>query len=380
MNNQRKTYLWIAAVIIVTASLIWWSQQNKKDSFSGETIKVGGAIGLSGVCAEWGEGELKSIQMAFDEANNEGGINGKELELVVEDTQCDNQSTVNAVNKLIHADKVQVILGPTWGDSFQGQYPLMRQAKVVGISPSTAMEALEFQKVPVDYVFSTYFPERTEVDILQQHAAKQNLKRVTIINDQDPFAAMMADLFKTQAGKNGITITGEHEVTTGTTDFRTVITKIKNESPDAVFASLPGAGAKVVFYKQAQELGLKAQVLSSADIQDEATLKSFASVMEGIIYTYPKNTGSYQDFLSKYQTKYKTAPLGPVASNAYDAARVLIATLKTGAQTGDEIQTELLKIKVPGTFVKEVSFTKKHQITSSDFEVKTVKNGTFTAP
>ncbi|MDO8564664.1 MAG: ABC transporter substrate-binding protein, partial [bacterium] len=137
---MKKT-IWIAVVILLMLG-VWWFAKDPK-TVDGETIKIGGAFGLSGICAEFGEGELRAVTLAIEEVNAAGGVNGKLLELITEDTQCENKTTVNAFQKLINVNRVSAIIGPTWGDSFQGGYAISQKAKVVSVSPSTAIEALE---------------------------------------------------------------------------------------------------------------------------------------------------------------------------------------------------------------------------------------------
>ena len=366
--------------IIVLAVVVWGGVKlfGTKEEKTKETIKIGGAFGQTGTCAEWGEGELKAAQLAIDETNSNGGINGKLIQLISEDTLCDNKTTVSAISKLINVDKVTAIIGPTWGDSFQAGYPLIRKHKVVSINPSTALEALEFQNQPLDYIFSTWFPQRAEIDALQKYAFSTGIKKITIVHDQDPFGAMMAGLFKDEAIKNNIVILEEHSLITGNSDFRTIIAKIKSNMPDGIFVSFLGPEEKVKFLKQIRELGINTTVFSSADFQNEGLLSSFGSFMEGVIYSYPKISGNYQNFIDKYTAKYGVKPQGPSVPNAYDAARALIEALKYGVSAGDEIQNQLSKIKIPGTVVSELSFSEiTHQINGGDFEIKTVRNNKF---
>ena len=366
--------------IIVLAVVVWGGVKlfGTKEEKTKETIKIGGAFGQTGTCAEWGEGELKAAQLAIDETNSNGGINGKLIQLISEDTLCDNKTTVSAISKLINVDKVTAIIGPTWGDSFQAGYPLIRKHKVVSINPSTALEALEFQNQPLDYIFSTWFPQRAEIDALQKYAFSTGIKKITIVHDQDPFGAMMAGLFKDEAIKNNIVILEEHSLITGNSDFRTIIAKIKSNMPDGIFVSFLGPEEKVKFLKQIRELGINTTVFSSADFQNEGLLSSLGSFMEGVIYSYPKISGNYQNFIDKYTAKYGVKPQGPSVPNAYDAARALIEALKYGVSAGDEIQNQLSKIKIPGTVVSELSFSEiTHQINGGDFEIKTVRNNKF---
>lgn len=375
---MTRTKIIIGAIIVIFVIVgIWYG--TAKNFTRKETIKIGGAFGQTGVCAEWGEGELKATQLAIDEVNRSGGINKKLIQLISEDTQCDNKTTVSAISKLINIDKVVAIIGPTWGDSFQAGYPLMQKYKIVSMNPSTALEAIEFQKQPLDYIFSTWFPQRYEIDALQKYAISMNIKKITIVHDQDPFGAMMmADLFEKQASKNNITVLEEYGLVTGTNDFKTIIAKIKSNTPDGIFVSFLGPEPKVIFLKQIRELGIDTKVFSSSDFQNEGLLKSFGSFMEGVIYAYPKTSVNYQNFVDKYKIKYNIEPQGPSAPNAYDAARAIIETLKHDVLTGDEIQSQLTKIKISGSIIDELSFSEiTHQINGGDFEIKTVHNNKF---
>src|SRR3989338_5570175 len=226
---QTKT-IWAVIVIVLVVLGGWWLAQ-KPNTASGETIKIGGALGLTGICAEFGEGELKATTLAVEEINAAGGINGKQLELISEDTQCDNKTTVSAFQKLINVDKVAAIIGPTWGDSFQAGYPLLREKQVISVSPSAAIEALEFNRQPLNFIFSTWFPQRKEVTALQEYARSRRLTKFVIVHDTDPFGAMMASLFKEEAEKQKISIVEEHEVAVDTQDFKTIIARIKAKKP-----------------------------------------------------------------------------------------------------------------------------------------------------
>ena len=342
-----------------------------------DRIRLGGAFGLSGNCAAWGEGEMKAAQMAVDESNASGGINGKKINFIIEDTQCENKTTVNAIKKLISADGVQAIIGPTWGDAYQGASAVLHNAKIAGVSPDTAMEALELEHQPIDYIFSTFAPQRKEITALQTYAIKTGIKKIAMVWDQDSYSTMMNRLFKEAAPGVGIVVTNEHEMPIGTQDFRTIIAKIKNTNPNGIFISFLAPHTKASFLKQIKELGFMGKILSAADIQDDSVLKSFGSLMDGVIYTYPVVNVGQEAFRAAYRTKYNADPQGPAAVNAYDAVRIIAEALRGGAVTGTEIRDALLRIRINGAFVPDLRFDEKHQVAGGVFEIKTVRNGAF---
>ena len=373
MDTKMKIIAVLGAVLIVAGYMAF----RNAPSADLDTITIGGAYGLSGNCAEYGEGERDAAQMAADEINAAGGIRGKILKIVVEDTQCENKTTVNAVQKLIYADGVQAMIGPTWGDAYQGAASVIRNAKVVSIGPDTALEALEFQNESVDYLFSTYPPQRAEIAALEGYAKGKGFRRVAMVWDQDSYSTMMVKLFREAAPSYGIAISDEQEMPTGNQDFRTILAKLKADRPDAVFISFLAPHVKAGFLKQAKELGLSSVILSASDIQDASVLASFGKFMDGAIYTYPKIPASKEAFSEKYRAIYKKDPQGPAAANAYDAVRMIAEAFKNGAVTGTEIQEKLMAMTIPGTFAHELRFDAKHQVEGGDFEVKTVRNGAF---
>ena len=136
---MHKIWWWIGAVVIVI--IAWWFLANyQKPEVATTPIKIGLAVGLTGYAANWGEGEVKAIELALDKYR---GQISDPVELIIEDTKSEGLDTVNATKKLIDVDKGVAIIGPTWGDSFQGGYPLAEQAHVAVISSSAALEAVE---------------------------------------------------------------------------------------------------------------------------------------------------------------------------------------------------------------------------------------------
>lgn len=376
MNIFWKGVLWVLGIAFVGwGAYMFINKHNKEtaDSF----FVIGGAFGESGDCASFGEGEVRAAQLAIEEANAAGGIDNKLIKLITEDTQCNARITVNAIQKLISINKVPIIIGPTWGDSFQGGYPVLRAAKVPAISPSTAIEALEYAKEPIDYAFSTWFPQMAEADRMTKYLSDQNLKKVAIIYDQDPFGVVMVDLFQKGVKKHGLTIVTTQQLPTGSEDFRTILVKIKVAKPDVIFARFLSGDTKVRFTKQARDLGIDAAIIGTADTQDPSLVKSFGSLLDGMLYTYPITSGAYDDFSRKYKEKYNIEPQGPSAANAYDAVRLAIEALRKAGENGEKLQSALLNIKIAGTVMREMSFGENHGIRGGDFEIKTIRGGNF---
>ncbi|MDB5260018.1 MAG: Extracellular ligand-binding receptor [Candidatus Nomurabacteria bacterium] len=344
---------------------------------NGDTVKVGGALALTNYCSSWGEDELKSITLAIEEANKSGGINGHPLELITEDTECSQKGTVNAVSKLIDSDKAEIIIGPTWSDTYQSGYPVINNNKIVSITPSAAIEAVIYGKLPIDYIFSTYFPQRKEVQAMESYMNQNNKRNIVIMHDQDPFGVILMSIFKDEADAHNIKVIKEYTLPTNYIDFRTEIAELKNMNIDGIYASFPNPEKKGKFLKQAHDLGLTVQLFSSADVQDAELVKQFSSTMNGVIYTYPEASGGYEEFKANFISKYGTEPSGPSVTNAYDATNVAINALRKHYENGIDIKTAVEKTNIPGVTVPNIQFNDIHGIKDSQFVIKTIKNGKF---
>lgn len=371
---MKKTIIWAVVVVVVFVLVLAGMRKNNNQN-NIDVIKIGGAFGLTGYCADFGEGELKAVRLAIDEANKDGGINGKNIELVTEDTQCDGKGTANAIQKLISVNKVNAIIGPTWGDSFQSGFPISQKAGIVTVSPSTAMESLEFTKASNKLVYSTWFPQRTEIEFIQNYALQKGIKEFVVLYENDPFAEMMAKLFESEATKIGIKINYLEETTIGASDYRTVITKMKSYPNSALFISFIGPEIKAKFLTQFKNLGMKNTVFSSADIENQSLLNSFPQALEGVIFGSAKITGNSIDFVNKHKAMFGTEPQGSASGQAYDATNILIKALREGQLS--ELNSNIQKVSVPGVTVKEVKFNNKHQVVGGGYILKTVKNGQF---
>lgn len=340
-------------------------------------IKIGAAFGLSGECASWGDGELKATQLAIEQKNKEGGINGRPVELVVEDIQCSPSGAVNAITKLITADHVSALLGPSWGDSFQAGFGIAHKYKVPAIGASCILGALVYNQTPTDYAFSTYFPAKSEMAFLSTYAKKRGVKNIYVVHDNDPFGLVMADEFKQSAAENKLAIIGETKLAIGQFDFRTVIATIEESKADAVLLSFQAPSGQAKFLKQAKELKLKTLVLSPSDIEDVSLLNDFGAAMEGVLYARPIVSGASEQFYKDFKERFGIESQSPADANAYDAARIMLYALQKNAETGADITETIKNIEIPGTVVETLRFDNTHQLYGSEYVMKTIRDGKF---
>jgi branched-chain amino acid transport system substrate-binding protein len=335
------------------------------------SIKVGLAVGLSGYAANWGEGEVRAVELAY-EAYKE---RLPRVELIIEDTKSDGLGTVNAMQKLIQSDRVVAVIGPTWGDSFQGGYPLAESAQVVVISPSAALEAVE-HKSDFSFLFSTWWPQRLEADAIINDMHARGVQKVCVVHDHDPFNT----IFSTFIIEQSKLATARFEVGMGTADFRTDIAKIKKQGCDTIFAAFQDTSAIGPFMSQLKEQDVTVQVYSSTSAQNEENLQKFPGSFDGLLYSFPDyaTDPAYRELQTELHTKYgEDAVEGPAFVNAYNAASMLFAVLVDGARTGEEIRLALSKKHLSAIGTEDLYFNEQGQIGDISFVIKTVRNNAF---
>ena len=188
----------------------------------------------------------------------------------------------------------------------------------------------------------------------------------------------MKDIFLEEATKNGWDILDTFAHSKEDLDYRTVLLKIKQLNPDAVYipfaAEVPNKGE---FMKQMRELGIQLPIVSTSSTESSPLLENYGIAVEGIIYPYPAQTPKYTEFIEKFKQRYRYNPDSPSAATAYDAMHLLVEALKSGAQTPQEAANYLHSLKDYSGVSNVITFDKDGIVSDKEHIIKTVKNKQF---
>ncbi len=376
-----KKNFWIGGVVIIILIAGGYFLFNKSRQANGEAIKIGTIFAQSGDAAYWGVDEERAVELAVDDADANGGINGKPIQIVAEDAPAIDsiQKAVSGIQKLINVDHVVAVLGPTWDDNAQAVAPLADRFKTVMISASASASAE--QKEDYKFFFSTNLPEQSEIERITQYAQEKGYTKVAVINTSDTFSLLYGDSFAKHGASHRITV-AKHIIINDTSpkDFRTYIATLKDAQIDAVYVVLDDEGSKCPFLEQARELGLNKPILSSISTQSPDSLQKCGSVMSQVSYTYQKQGPEYDALIKKYEAKYHAEPSGPAITEAYDAANILITQMRAGNLSGEQLRSGIAAMKnFSGVTGSGMNWDAIGHITlpASDFNIKTVKDGQF---
>lgn len=384
MNKIKSIVGVILAVAMLATVLAGCEKQALKTGSNAtainEPIKIGYIGPLTGGAAILGIDASKAIKIAVDEANKNGGINGRQIKLYTEDDQYDTAKTITAYNKLVNVDKVDNLILSTYG----GLFAVAEQANKDGVILIDALDC--------DDQISTKLPENTfciakdTYDLgarIADYAAKQNYKTVGILHaTADEFMPSVKDAFKQKFEAGGGQVVVE-SYTKETADFKTQLLKIKDV--DAIV--MLGYDEIGVAMKQARDLGIKAQYLTIPSVATSPALQEASKgTIEGIHFSFyaadPDNAAA-KAFHDKFNQVEGRAPNFMVgADQAYDSAKILLEKVlakvdasKTQAQQLKQKEALMLGLRNYAGTTGDISMDKDGKIQGIKLYIFKLVNG-----
>ncbi|MGD8782273.1 MAG: ABC transporter substrate-binding protein [Ignavibacteria bacterium] len=336
-------------------------------------FKVGALLPMTGSGALYGQFAYEGMQLATDEINQNGGINGKKIEIVLEDNQSNAKDGISAFRSLIQKE-VPIAL-TEFSPVVVACSPLANQTKTLLLNCGAQSPKI---REGGSYVFSIIIDANVEAknmakflidSLVIDKVATYVINTETGINTREVFIEEFKNL-------GGEILTSEvHEQ--GATDFKSALARIKSTKAQATYLiSLVKESAQIL--KQAYEIGFKTQWLSYASFPGPDIINIAEQSAEGAIYTYPffdTSSKMSEEFIKLYFEKYSRNP-EIYAATFYDGVKLVAEAFKNGKFSGKEIKQHFNEVKFIG--VTGLTEFKEGNWVNKPVEFMTVKNGTFT--
>lgn len=333
-------------------------------------IKIGVAEALTGGAAQYGVAIRNGVQLAAEEINAKGGINGNKIVLAIEDEQGKKEEGINVFKKLIFQDKVLMIFGPTLSNSMFAAGPVANAAKTVVFGTSNTANGITDIG---PYVFRNSVMESDVLPITVATATKHyKLKKVAVIyGNDDAFTKSGYDVFKKVLEDQKLPVTSTETYVKGDVDFKAQLTKIKGGNPDAVICSCLAEEAANIML-QARGLGIKAPFIGGNGFNSPKLFEISKLAGEGTFVGSPWSNANpapaNKAFVAAYLKKYNAEP-NQFAAQGYDALHIAAEALKSVKLSGDlSADREALKNALPKAQVNGATGPFK-------FRPATTKNG-----
>jgi len=345
----------------------------------GGVIRVGEYASLTGKEATFGVSSHEGTLMCIEEINAAGGVLGRQLELLTEDTQSKAGEPATVVNKLIARDGVVAVLGEVASSRSLEAAPICQANKIPMVSPSSTNPKVTQTG---DYIFRVCFIDPFQGTVMANFATKTlNAKRVAVFTDaKSDYSKGLGRFFKERFIANGGTISAELDYNGGDKDFKAQLTAIKGSNPDGVF--IPGYYTDAALIcVQAKQLGLNVPLFGGDGWESETLVKIGGDAVEGHYFSthYHPEVGSplSKKFVENYRKRWNGKTPDALAACGYDSALMLIEAIKrAGSTDGKAVRDALAATKDLQAITGMITINENRDATKSAVILQ-VKDGQF---
>ncbi|HEX5835195.1 MAG TPA: ABC transporter substrate-binding protein [Pyrinomonadaceae bacterium] len=342
--HLRKVLLPAIIVALALAFSCSRNPQNGEPQPNRTPLKIGYFGDRTGPTYNFGTSAMNGVLMAAAHINQYGGVNNRQIDVVIEDDRGSAEEAARLAGKLITQDKVvAIIAGGTSGNS-RAAAPKAQAARIPMISPSSTDPAVTQTG---DYIFRACFVDSFQGEVMASFATdKLKAKKAAILYDiNSPYGRGLTEFFDASFTKLGGEIVNKQSYTQGDSDFKGQLSSIKAAEPDVIY--IPGYYLEVALIaKQARALGLE-QPLLGGDGWDAPELWQLggAALNNSYISTHysPDDPSPLiQEFVQDYKQRYQNLVPDAHAALAYDATMLLFDAIKrAGTTDGPQLRDAL---------------------------------------
>lgn len=317
-------------------------------ALAAESIKVGTFLAVTGPASFLGDPELRTMQMYIDEINADGGIDGRQVELVHYDTGGQAKEAVSFVKRLIQKDGVHVIVGGSTSGSTIAVMPEVEKAGVPLISLAGSIKIIE----PVNkWVFKTPHTDRMAAAKIFEDMQSRGISKVALITGDGGFDKSGRAQTLELAPEYGIEIVADESYGNNDSDMSAQLTNIRGTDAEALLNFGFGAAPAIVT-RNAQQLGLDLPIYQSHGVASKKFIELAGEAAEGVrlpaaalvVAEQLPDSDPQKAVLLEYKNKYE-AEHGPVSTfggHAYDGLFIALnAIQRAGSLDKEQIRAEI---------------------------------------
>lgn len=362
----------------------------KEGVTSGEPIKIGAVLSLTGTYSALGAPEKNAIQLEVERINAAGGVEGRPIEVIIEDDATDEAKAVVAATKLIEQDGVVAILGATGTGQSMAIRGDIQRAGVPQVSMAGGT-AITQELDPL--VFQTPWSNTIVVPFVLEAIETAGYTKLGLITDSGGYGKDGRAIILEEAKIAGLTITGDETFNPGDTDMTAQLTKIRASGAEALLMWSAGKEAALIA-KNREQLGWDVPLFGGSGQARKEFVAGAGSAAEGFTFgtgkilipeTWGKESKEYAaatDFVTRYEARFSDKP-DVFAGHAYDALNIVVEALKRAGADADssalreEIEATKDFVGMGGTF--SYSATDHNGLTSDDLQLYRVSKGAWVA-
>ncbi len=345
----------------------------------GDKVRIGVFMSTTGTTANFGISSVNGIKLATEEVNSAGGINGKQVELLVQDDRSDASEAATIVTKFVTQDQVHAILGEVASSRSIAAAPIAQNAGIPMLTPSSTNPEVTKKG---NFIFRSCFIDPVQGAAIAQFAAKSlGAKTAAIMVDRkNDYSTGLEKVINETFTKMGGKIVAVQSYQEGDQDFNAQLTSLKGGNPEVIF--VPGYYNDVgLIAKQARDKGITVPLVGG-DGWDSVQLYAIGGkALNGSYFTNhysPYDTEpKVQKFVNDYKAKYGAIP-DALAATAYDAARIMFDAIKRSKSlSGADIRDALAATKDYPGVTGTVTFNENRDAVKPIVMIEIKDGGTY---
>lgn len=356
---------------------------------SAQEIKIGGLLETSGFIASLGQPGAEGAQLAVEQVNAAGGINGRKVQFINVNSESDNTKTVSGFKRLIEQDKVVAVIGPMSSGSVFAVADSVEGAKIPMIA-NGASRGIVQPPEKRRFMFLAPLTDVVVQSVMFKDMQGKGIKKIAILNSDVAFGTSGRDSMEKGVAAFGLTIVAKETYGNADTDMTPQLTKIRGTDAEATVIWATGAGMAIAT-KNHRALGIKTPLYLAHSSNDFNFLRLAGDAANGVLLPSSKiyvtdalpasdpQKAVVERFVADYQKKYGKPP-ATFAGNGYDAAMMMMGAMKKAgtdpAKLRDAIEATKDYVGVTAVYAYGPN---DHYGTKADSVVMlTVKDGKFT--
>ncbi len=350
--SKKHIKLLLAFIVIVVAFFagksVFYSDKidNKANKEETGSIIMGFIGPLSGDVSAYGIGEMRAVQMAVDEINSSGGVLGKNIEVLFEDGKCNGKDAASAAKKLIEVNGVRVIFGGACSGETLAIAPIAEKSKVILFSSYSTNP--EISKAG-DYVFRNIPSDLETASGIAGLVADDGHDSVAILTEQTDFAMGVRNNLMKSFKEYGIRVVADEKFEQGSRDYRSQISKIKNENPSAIVINTQGGITSGTATKQIRELGINSRLYGGYDAGSQEALDIGGSSMDNMKFVTAPGLRRENTVANRLIESFVSMYGDPVSDYAIGARYDSVYIITNAIEHCGSVDTECIKDRLYDT-------------------------------
>lgn len=337
-------------------------------------IKIGFIGPLTGGIASIGTVMRNAAAMRVKEINDAGGINGRPIELVIEDGKCTGTDAASAAQKLVSVDTVVAIHGGECSGETLAAAPITEAAGIVLLSPISSSPDVSQAG---DFVFRNYPSDALKTVAMARYFKDKGHKKIAVISENTDFCMAFVDSLKQEVGTD-VEIIFNEVVEPETKDFRSLMTRLKDQEFDIFFSNANLATSMGLMVQQFREQGFTQPILSH-DVGEVPEIVQIAGKnAEGFMVINLPEIGAETPFGKKYTAAYgKPESAMAFAAHSYDAISLLAQAIEEVGTDGEAMRDYF---NAMGSYSGEAGtfrFDENGDALGYNYALRQIKDGVF---